>query len=214
MTKKKTSVVWHPSTDELQKILDESDSFTEVCKKLGLNAHSGSIRTLYRRVVEDKLDTTKLRNNLSKRRKFTGFQKTLIETAIFTENSTTTRKTVRKHILRFNIIKYECKKCLNSGEWMGEPLSLQLEHINGINNDNRLANLCWLCPNCHSQTGTFAGRNIKKTIKTRINRKRKFDPTKEELADLLMQMSFVKIGGKFGVSDNAVRKRCRLYGLI
>ena len=45
-------------------------------------------------------------------------------------------------------------------EWLGNPLALQLDHINGVNNDHRLTNLRFLCPNCHSQTDTYAGKNM------------------------------------------------------
>ena len=54
--------------------------------------------------------------------------------------------------------KYECAWC-GITEWRGQPLVLHLDHINGINNDHRRENLRFLCPNCHSQTTTFAGRN-------------------------------------------------------
>ena len=47
---------------------------------------------------------------------------------------------------------------------MNSKLTLQLDHINGINNDNRKENLRFLCPNCHSQTDTFAGRNLKNIL--------------------------------------------------
>lgn len=40
------------------------------------------------------------------------------------------------------------------------PLTLQLDHINRVNNDHRLTNLRFLCPNCHSQTDTYAGKNM------------------------------------------------------
>lgn len=44
-------------------------------------------------------------------------------------------------------------------EWAGKPIKLHLDHVNGIRNDHRLPNLRWLCPNCHSQTVTYCGRN-------------------------------------------------------
>jgi len=54
-------------------------------------------------------------------------------------------------------------KCYGEGcgltEWRGQPISLQLDHINGDNLDHRIENLRLLCPNCHSQTETFAGKN-------------------------------------------------------
>ena len=43
-------------------------------------------------------------------------------------------------------------------DWRGKRLVLHVDHVNGINNDNRLPNLRFLCPNCHSQTPTFGNR--------------------------------------------------------
>jgi hypothetical protein len=47
--------------------------------------------------------------------------------------------------------------------WNNKGLVLQLDHINGVHNDNRVENLRILCPNCHSQTDTFCAKNIKKS---------------------------------------------------
>ena len=77
----------------------------------------------------------------------------------FIENSPTTRAVIRKYIIRHNLIPYICEKCGNDGKWQGTVLALQLDHRNGVNNDHRLENLRWLCPNCHSQTDTFTGKN-------------------------------------------------------
>ena len=44
-------------------------------------------------------------------------------------------------------------------EWRGKPLSMALHHINGDGADNRLANILFLCPNCHAQTPNYGGRN-------------------------------------------------------
>lgn len=84
----------------------------------------------------------------------------------FIENSPTTRAVIRKYIIRHNLIPYICEKCGNDGNWQGQILTLQLDHKNGVNNDHRLENLRWLCPNCHSQTETFTGRN--KTTKEKV----------------------------------------------
>jgi 5-methylcytosine-specific restriction endonuclease McrA len=69
-----------------------------------------------------------------------------------------TRASVRKMILKENLIEYECRIC-KINTWNNEKLSLHLDHINGKNSDHRLENLRWLCPNCHSQTNSYTGRN-------------------------------------------------------
>lgn len=74
------------------------------------------------------------------------------------KNSKHNRNVLRNHILRNNLIPYKCAIC-GCVEWNGKTLSLELDHINGINNDNRLENLRFLCPNCHSQTTTYGSRN-------------------------------------------------------
>jgi Zn finger protein HypA/HybF involved in hydrogenase expression len=70
------------------------------------------------------------------------------------------RASVRRVILKENLIEYKCSEC-NVKTWNGKILSLHLDHINGINSDNRLENLRFLCPNCHSQTETYTGKNKK-----------------------------------------------------
>lgn len=67
-------------------------------------------------------------------------------------------------------VKEECAKCGIGPVWDGEPLMLQLDHINGVNNDNRVENLRILCPNCHTQTETYAGRSTSEQ-KTAAKRK-------------------------------------------
>lgn len=87
---------------------------------------------------------------------------------MFTVNSVHHRKTIKHRILDEDLLEYSCsgEKCplngINSPVWAGKPISLHLDHINGIRDDHRLENLRFLCPNCHSQTETYSGKNNKK----------------------------------------------------
>ena len=78
------------------------------------------------------------------------------------EHSKHARKVLRSYIRKHDLIPYKCAIC-GLTEWNGKTLSLELDHINGINDDNRLENLRFLCPNCHSQTDTYGVRNSKVT---------------------------------------------------
>lgn len=77
----------------------------------------------------------------------------------FVEESTLCNAFLKKYMISYFHIEEKCSICgINS--WNGFKLSLELDHINGINIDNRLENLRFLCPNCHSTTENFRGRNI------------------------------------------------------
>lgn len=79
---------------------------------------------------------------------------------VFVENSeyVNNRINLKERILKNGWMEYRCVECGLEGEWNGKPLVLQLDHINGRNNDHRLENLRFLCPNCHTQTPTYAGK--------------------------------------------------------
>ncbi len=76
----------------------------------------------------------------------------------------TARGHVKKRLLSAGLLTMECTRCRLT-EWLGAPLSFELHHVNGINNDNRLENLQMLCPNCHSQTTSYGGKNVKHITK-------------------------------------------------
>ena len=64
--------------------------------------------------------------------------------------------------LKENLINYECACCGIGPIWQNKPMPLILDHINGVNNDNRLENLRFVCSNCDSQLSTYKSKNIKK----------------------------------------------------
>ena len=147
------------------------------------------------------------------------------------ENSTYSNTHLKKRLINDGVLEYSCQICGNIGEWNGNPMSLQLDHINGVNNDNRLKNLRFLCPNCHSQTNTYGGKNVSydKTHKTCVCGKykdknskmcntctsksnRKVDrPSYEVLMVDIQELGYTGTGSKYGVSDNAIRKWKKYY---
>lgn len=66
----------------------------------------------------------------------------------------------KRKLVREGHFFQRCSAC-GISDWLGKPLAIQLDHINGNHDDWSLSNLRMLCPNCHSQTQTFAGRNVR-----------------------------------------------------
>jgi hypothetical protein len=73
----------------------------------------------------------------------------------------TNRTHLKQRLLRSGLKKNRCERC-GIENWRGAPLFMALHHVNGDGLDNRLENIALLCPNCHSQTPNFSGRNIKR----------------------------------------------------
>jgi 5-methylcytosine-specific restriction endonuclease McrA len=71
------------------------------------------------------------------------------------------RTHIKTRLLRAGLLENRCEQC-GLESWRGKPLSMHIDHVNGVRDDHRLENLRMLCPNCHSQTETYAGRNAKK----------------------------------------------------
>lgn len=233
MTRKRTSPIWTKSKNEIQKILNESNSFVQVLEKLGLCGHSGNHRTLKERIKLDNLNTEVLKAKRTEKIRQVSIKNTIPLSEIMTENSNFGTNHLKRRLIKENILEYACERCGNKGEWMGNKLVLQLEHKNGRSRDHRLENICFLCPNCHSQTETYAGKNSsikksricleckgptkgkgKKCVKCASQKQpQKFFVTKEELQELVKKHSMTFLGRKFGVTDNSVRKRCRKFGI-
>ena len=145
--------------ENFRPVIETSKSLTECLDKMKLRSAGGNYEILNKYIEKYNISTEHFNPYLSSNTEKAIKNNTLTLDEVLIENSSYDRGSLKKRILKEKLIEYKCSKCKNKGEWNGEKLSLQLDHINGINNDNRLENLRFLCPNCHSQTDTFSGKN-------------------------------------------------------
>ena len=165
------STIYNIDYNTLLKITTESSSLSVMLRKLKYQDIRISRKTLKNRLKEFNIDYEKILLNI----KNNEFDKCNRDpNKYFIENDKKSRSSIRKTIIKNNIINYICEICKNGSIWNGKLLSLHLDHLNGINNDNRLENLRFLCPNCHSQTFNYTGKSIglkhKKLLFQKINR--------------------------------------------
>ena len=133
-------------------------NFTDVLRELGLRPAGGNHATMKRHTTRLALDTS----HFSQDRRLRGVRafresRRLTAAEVLCAGSHVRSSQLRRFVRRL-IRPSQCAQCGNPGEWLGLPLTLQLHHVNGVYDDNRLENLRWLCPNCHSQTESFAGK--------------------------------------------------------
>ena len=146
------------SQDELIAAIRQSTTIAEALRRLHLAPVGGNYKTIHTAVKRLRLDTSHWlgqRHLLGKRHPW---PKPIPLSRILTRNSTFKTSYLKTRLLLTGRLKNECATC-GLTEWLGKPISLHLDHRNGIRDDNRLSNLCLLCPNCHSQTETHCGKN-------------------------------------------------------
>lgn len=136
-------------------------SIAQVAKKLGCNATGGGYTTLKMAARELDLNDDHMTGqgwNVGWKSN-PATERIIPLSNILVKNSTyTTIWRLKRRLLQEGMLEYKCYLC-GLTEWNEMPITLQLDHINGVRLDHRIQNLRLLCPNCHSQTETFAGRN-------------------------------------------------------
>lgn len=139
------------SNEEFIEIIKTSNSFRQCCKKLNYGGNNGN-DLIKQRCRELGIDINFNRDENSN---------IPIEQILVENSSYKNRACLKYRLVKEGLLEYKCVSCGNVGIWLGKKLSLQIDHINGKNNDNRLENLRFLCLNCHAQTSTYCGKNIK-----------------------------------------------------
>jgi Zn finger protein HypA/HybF involved in hydrogenase expression len=225
----------------LTQFVKESNSIANVLKLLKLKPAGGNYKTILKKFNEYNIDTSHFLGmgwNKNKKLHQKYSKEEFIKKFLVVNSTYTNTHRLKLKLFEFRLKERKCEKCGQSEIWFGENLSLHLDHINGINNDYRLENLKVLCPNCHSQTSTYCGKNVdKKKYKKHENinycscgaqiknnstkcqkchhenlRKVKSRPTYSELINnITFSGGYTATGKKYGVSDNTIRKWLKFY---
>lgn len=140
------------SDEELEDIVKSSYSYAEVLRSLGVAVCGGNHTHWKKRITKLGLDTSHFRGQRS-RKGLKGLNRKPVHEILVL--GTPQDRRVNASILRRSLLELgiplECNSCRLGLEWAGRPLVLEINHINGEFWDNRLGNLEFLCPNCHSQ---------------------------------------------------------------
>ena len=158
----KYSPIWAVPLEEFKEIVKKSWSYNQVAKEIGLR-NGGFIITVKNRIRREKIDASHFdpkRNLRKKCEKRWPFEEIFKKDSGYCGGGSQLKKKLYDKGLKGEV----CESCMIGPNWNNKGLVLQLDHINGVHNDNRIENLRILCPNCHSQTDTFCAKNIKKTI--------------------------------------------------
>jgi hypothetical protein len=158
MTRQTRKRTW---TDELlgQAVMSEK-SLRQVLGRLGLKQAGGNYQSVSTRIRDLGLSTAHwhgqghLKGKKNPNKKKTPLEEILRKGVYYQSNK------LRRRLLAAGFVEPKCSRC-NLAEWLGQPIPLELDHIDGDNSNNDLANIRLLCPNCHAFTQTYRGRNIK-----------------------------------------------------
>lgn len=134
-------------------------SIAGVIRSLGRAVVGTSYRFVRREVVRLGLDTS---HWLGQRHGTSASVTKRPLSEMLVERCPAQRGKVKQRLLKLGLLRNECYECGLPALWNGKPLVFHLDHVNGVRDDCRLENLRLICPNCHSQTPTYAGRNKKR----------------------------------------------------
>jgi hypothetical protein len=136
-----------------------SRSYAEALRRLGMCATGGAGNTLKKWTVVWGISTDHFDPYAASRNRLVRTLTPLSE--ILVEGSTYHRGKLKERLFNSGLKARHCERCGQGEEWHGRAMSLILDHVNGISNDNRLENLRIVCPNCAATLNTHCGRKLR-----------------------------------------------------
>lgn len=138
-----------------------SSSIRQVLQKLGLVEAGGNYETVRRIMERLGLTSHHLTGQSWRKGNPTPAVSPHPLAVLLQDNSSTASYKLKNRLFEAGLKTRVCEMC-HGAQWLGNPIPLEFDHINGKRTDNRLENLRVLCPNCHALTATYRGKNKKR----------------------------------------------------